>query len=173
MRLRLFIFVLITALPISYGYGDSPEEIERHVRAALIYQFTKYIEWPTQPRDFVIDVVEDGDLLKVIVDSTLVRDVNGRKIVIQDAKWTDIVIKPPDIVVFPHKDSQFPKALIEKLKGKPCLTVAYGDGLGNAGAVINFFVEDGRMRFELNLKAAEENRLKVSPTLQKLGKLVK
>lgn len=95
-----------------------------------------------------------------------------RKIKIQMSKWADVVLNPPDIVIFPKNESKFQKPVIEKLKSKPCLVIAYAEGLAAAGASINFFVADGKIKFEVNTKSLKESSLSIDPTLLKLAKVI-
>ena len=165
----LFFFALTLSVPVFSGPED---DIERHVKSAFVYQFTKFFSWPDKPGDFVIDVVEDEELVKVLSDVTAGKTVGARAIKVQLAKWTDIVLATPDIAVFPKGETPYHKAIIEKVKKKPCLVVGFTEGLGEAGAAINFFVLDGKIRFELNSSAARENSLKIDPNLLKLAKVL-
>ncbi len=170
---RFFLVLFLFCAFTQNSNGDTADDVERHVKSALIYQFTKLIEWPAKDGDFLIYVIEDEALLTVLTDVTAQKTVGSRKIVVQATKWADAVLKPGDIVVFPKIETSFHKAVIQKLKRKTCLTVANSDGLGEAGSIINFFLADGKLRFELNQDSAKENYLKIDPNLAKLAKIVK
>lgn len=173
-KFNLFLILTFT-LFLQWGaiaYSDDAAEVERHVRSAFVYQFTKLVEWPSKPGDFVIDIIEDDELIKVLSGVVAEKTVGGRKIKVQSAKWADILAAVPDIVVMPKGETSFHKSVISKLKGKPCLVVTYADGLGAAGATINFFLLDGKMKIEVNMGAATENSLTVDKTILKLGKVL-
>ena len=50
--------------------------------------------------------------------------------------------------------------------------VGESDGLARRGVAINFYIADGRIRFEVNRRAAEQARLKLSSRLLRLARLV-
>jgi hypothetical protein len=57
-------------------------------------------------------------------------------------------------------------------KGAPILLVAEAAGFARAGGTINFILENGKLLFEINVKAAELSRLKISSKLLTLARLV-
>ncbi len=171
-RRWLLIFFLATISFAQASFSDDALETERRVRSAFIYQFTKLVEWPTKPGDFIISVIEDDELLAILTNTVADKTVGSRKIKVQSAKWAEVVLSPPDIVIFPKVESSFHKAVIKKLAGKPCLVVSYSEGLGAAGAAINFIIIDQKMKIEVNMGAAMANSLTVNQTIIKLGKRV-
>lgn len=166
----LFICIILV---LGGSTSAQEEDVERHVKAAYVYQFTKLVKWPEKKEgDFVIYVIEDQELMKVLNGVVADRTVGGRKIKVVLGKWAEVVLNPGDIVIFPKNESSFHKAVIEKLKTKPCLVVSFSPGLAAAGATVNFFLSDDRIKFELNLKSLKEKALTADPTLVKLAKIV-
>ena len=51
----------------------------------------------------------------------------------------------------------------------PILLVGENSGFARAGGVVNFYISNGRVRFELNSKAAQARRLKLDAKLLSLG----
>jgi hypothetical protein len=64
------------------------------------------------------------------------------------------------------------KEILSALRGRSVLTVGDSQGFVDAGGMIELLVEDERMRFEVNLHAANEARLKISAKLLSLAKAV-
>jgi hypothetical protein len=64
------------------------------------------------------------------------------------------------------------RAILLGLKGSSVLTVGDAPGFAILGGVINFVLDDGRVRFEINLKAAEQAHLKISARLLTVAKVV-
>ena len=64
------------------------------------------------------------------------------------------------------------RAILLGLKGSSVLTVGDAPGFAILGGVINFVLDDNRVRFEINQKAAEAAHLKLSARLLTVAKLV-
>jgi predicted DNA binding protein len=151
---------------------EEASDVERLVISAFINQFTKLIQWPNKKDDFIIYVIEDEALTKVLADTMADKTVGSRKIDVMQSNWVDVVLKQGDMVIFPKKETNYHRAVITKLKDKPCLVVGFTEGLGAAGATINFFLSDNKIKFELNMKSAKAKSLQVDPRIMKLAKLI-
>jgi hypothetical protein len=173
-RIRRLVILFLTAglVLASPAYSDEAEDLERHVKSAFVYQFTKFIEWPVFDGDFVINVIEDDALGKVLEGVTSSKTVGERKIKVQVTKWANVILNCGQIVVFPKNDSPLLKPALDKLKEKPCMTIVHAEGMAAAGAVVNFFLMEGKLRFELNLRTADKKGLKVDSKLVGLAKII-
>jgi len=69
-------------------------------------------------------------------------------------------------------DKKFISATLANLKGTPVLTVGESEHFVQDGGMIGFFLEDNKVRFEINLNAAEHANLKISARLLALAKTV-
>jgi len=58
------------------------------------------------------------------------------------------------------------------LKGSPILTIGESDGFLESGGIINFLMEDEKVRFEINNTAAKQARLKIRSKLLRLAQRV-
>lgn len=63
--------------------------------------------------------------------------------------------------------------LLDTLKGAPVLTVSDLGTFAQIGGMAQLFVEDDRMRFAVNVQAAQRCKLRFSAQLLSLAKLVK
>jgi hypothetical protein len=61
--------------------------------------------------------------------------------------------------------------ILAALEGKPVLTVGDSDGLAERGVIINMFIEDSKVRFEINQAAALKSKLQISSRLLRLARL--
>jgi hypothetical protein len=68
-------------------------------------------------------------------------------------------------------DQNFLKALNDQLKDKNVLSIGEAEQFLWTGGVIRFYEEDNRVRFEINLEAANLARLKISSKLLRLAKI--
>ena len=64
------------------------------------------------------------------------------------------------------------KRIFEDLRGTDVLTVGDTKGFAELGGIINFVLEDDRVHFEVNRKAADQAGLKISSKLLSVAKRV-
>ena len=65
------------------------------------------------------------------------------------------------------------RTLASSSPGAPVLTVGDSAGFCQRGGAINFYLEDGKVRFEMNLDVIERLGLRVSSSLMRLARLVR
>lgn len=63
--------------------------------------------------------------------------------------------------------------VLRVLRSRPILTVSELEGFALRGGALNFFRDQGHIRFEVNREAAESQGLKLSSELLRLGKIVR
>ncbi len=62
------------------------------------------------------------------------------------------------------------RSVLKKVKGS--LTVSDIDGFAQLGGAIGFYVENNKLRFEINLQALHETKAQVSSKLLRLAKII-
>jgi hypothetical protein len=147
------------------------------VKAAYLFQFARYVEWPadafaTRESPWVIGVLGPYPFDSVFEDIARTKRIEGRPVTIRRfasmAHYTSC-----HILFIAAATEPAQRAIgIEQLKQSPVLLVGEEPGFAEEGGVINFFVEEGRVRFEINVQAARQRQLKISSTLLSLAKLV-
>jgi len=144
-------------------------------KALFIYNFTKHIEWPAADKsdDFVIGVVNSNGIYDKMVEICTGKKVGNQDIVIQKFKSTDEVTKCHILFVAQSSSggSNF-ETILAKTSGTSTLLVTERPGLAKKGSIINFVVQDEKLKFELNKSALAKNNLKVSSYLENLAVLV-
>ncbi len=151
---------------------------EQLIKAAFLYNFTKFVDWP--PRSFsggrdpicigVLGHSPSAAALAGALEQTVAgRSVNGRGVVVKrvdgagEASAVHMLFVPaPDEVRFAEMKPAFAHSAI--------LTVGESPSFLRAGGVINFVVEDDKIRFEINAAAAERAGLRISAQLRKLAR---
>jgi hypothetical protein len=177
--LRAWLTTLLCAL-FAFGQAASAEDEqlikETEIKAAFIYNFTKFVEWPAasfpgKGEPIVIGILGETPLaaeLGVIVEG---RKVNGRPIVVTDVRTVDEVAPVQMLFVSATEDEQF-RALAPAISTNALLTVGESPAFAAAEGAIVFVRVNGKLRFEINMTAAERAGLKVSGELQKLAAAV-
>lgn len=164
-------FYLAVAIVLGVMNPATAQDYKFH--SLFIYNFTKYIEWPESYKsgDFVIGVLGKSDITTNLMKMAEVKTVGTQKIQVQ--VLNDIASMPKCHMLFiPSNQSSRLEEALAAIENKPTLVISERPGLGKKGSGINFILEEGKWRFELNRAAIEQSSLKVSGELVKLGKLI-
>jgi hypothetical protein len=153
----------------------SGQDVSYRAQSLFIYQFTKYVTWPEENMngDFYIGVYGNCPIYEELVTmASLKKAANGNRIVISQVgmiQEAGIV----HILYIPSSKSREISMINQMTAQQPVLVVAEREGLARKGAIINFMVmEDGTLKFEINMTALRQRSLSISPELLKLGFIV-
>jgi hypothetical protein len=140
---------------------------ERAVKAAFLYKFLGYVEYPAAlmapDAPYVIGVAEADDVAAELVRITAGRNLNNRAVQVRVMHNGDSVAGLH--LLFIGGDSAHAAAWLKAGGQAGILSVTELAGGLPAGSVINFRLIDNRVRFEVSLDAAEKNNLKLSSRL--------
>ena len=148
---------------------------EYDVKAAFLYNFTKFVEWP--PSAFSSDgsmwlCVLGEDPFSKSLDLIASEGVGGRKLqVLRTPKLAEPGVC--QILFISRSERDRMPEILKELRTSPVLTVADTDGFLDHGGIINFKLEGSKVRFEINQEAAERAGLKISSKLLQLAVHVK
>lgn len=178
---RHSIILRLKALPIAlimllfpYHLAIADETLEDGVKAAYLYKFSSYVDWPTSAfttpnSSFELCLLGSSDrfnaTLKKIIQG---ESVNGRKIVLHEI--TNLEKYPScHILYIGTNDPQRSAEMIDTVRGSHVLTVSDNASQG----IIGFTISNNRLRFNIDDAAAAENGLTISSQLLKLAVNVK
>lgn len=138
--------------------------------SVFIYNFTKYIQWPSsyQSGDFIIGVMGKSDITTNLQKMAEVKTVGSQKIVVKNYN-TAAEVGKCHILFIPSQGSGDLENIIAQVGNNPTLVITERPGLGKKGSGINFILQSGKWKFELNRGALEASNLKVSGELAKLA----
>lgn len=140
---------------------------EYDVKAAFLYNFGKFIEWPngafaSTNAPLLIGIYGDnpfGNRLSGVVQG---RVINGHPVVARQVSFSEL--KSCQILFICRSEQKNLKKILATLDGSGVLTVTE-EMDSQSGVMINFIVQDDRIRFEINNSAAEKVGLKISSKL--------
>ena len=167
---------MLIACMMLFGGNNScrAQDVNYKAYSVYVYNFIKYIEWPQEYRtgEFVIAVIGDSPVTAELRNLAATKKANGQTIVIK--KYASVAeVERCHILYISSAKSSVLKQAIEKTKNTPTLVIAEREGLAKKGAAINFVtLEDETLKFELNKKAIDAHKLKVSTMLISLGLVV-
>jgi len=174
----VLIIMLFVSASLSYGNLACAEEgqpTETQVQAAFVYNFGKFVEWPPDRfggKYFTIGIYGDDDFAQVLTGIVAGKSIKGKPIMIkQFSMMEDIVGCHILFVGYSAKDHL--SELFHIINKLPILTVSNLQGFADRSGMINFRIVGNYMRFEINLKAAQQAGLKISSQLLKLAIAIK
>jgi hypothetical protein len=166
--------IALFAAPMS---GRSQTATEYQVKAAFLYNFARFIDWtPKAFQDtnasFIFCVFgEDyfgADLDRVVSG----KSVNAREIVVRRLKALQGLESCHIAFISSSETNRLPQVL-RAIKNTAVLTVGEIEGFAQQGGIINFTVEDNKVRFEINVDNAERSGLKISSRLLKVARVIR
>lgn len=149
---------------------------EYHVKAAFLFHFVQLVDWPAGSLGndanavTVCTVGEDpfqGDLEATLAGQSL----GARSFRIRHLKSADD-FQGCQVLFVSKRDALRLSRLLAVLKDGSVLTVGESDGFVEQGGMIGFLLVDNKVRFEINLQAAERAHLKISSRLLLLAESV-
>jgi hypothetical protein len=169
--LTVVAFFATTGRP-SLVSAQSSSAPEYRVKAAFIYNFAKFVEWPDQqpggPDDpFVLCVLGRGPVRNAFHELKD-KQIQGREV---DLWYNDEItdLRQCRIIYISSSDAGRTIDVLETVRGKSVLTIGEAPGFIGSGGIINFTFVDKKIRFQINLPAAVRARLSISSQLLKLA----
>ena len=153
--------------------GQAPPG-EYEVKAAFVYNILKFVEWPSY-------IVTDADSIHICVagdvpmsapfDDLDGQAVMGKKMTVRYLT-TLADVRECHVLFIASSEEWRLSRIMNALKGASTLTVGDTEGFAQRGVVVNFYMEQKRVRFEINAEAARQAGLKISAKLLKLAGMV-
>lgn len=149
-----------------FAHAQGGGALERQVKAAYLYKFASFVEWPEgsfarADSPVVIGVAGADQLAEQLEQTVAGHTANGRPLLIRRVRHGDPLTGLHMLFVAAH-DKALAQELLAASRGQPVLTVTDADETFGLGSMINFVIADERLRFEVALKHAAAARLKIS-----------
>jgi hypothetical protein len=157
---------------------DASGPSEYLIKTGFIYNFAKLVEWPASAFASPGQPIVIGVLGNDRFAETLEHVVDGKKIelhpfLIKRLKGLqDFKVCVCHILFIASAESSQAEEIIQLLKNSSVLTIAETPGFTKQGGIINFVLEDSKVRFEVNVDAARQANLNISSRLLSLAKIV-
>jgi hypothetical protein len=140
---------------------------EDAVKAAFLYRFTGYVDWPSQAvtdPQFTIAVLDADGVATELGRLLQNRQIQNRPAQVRSLKNLRELDGAQMLYIgASHRDDL--RRLISSVAGRPVLIVTNADGGLDAGSSVNFLLIDQRVRFEISLDAAQASGLRVASEL--------
>jgi hypothetical protein len=166
------LIVLASVAPLAQA------ESEYDVKAAFLFKFTKFVEWPgsafpSADAPFVIGIVGRdpfaGGLDRILEGQrTGERELQVRYLSAGDSAG---LRNCQMIFVSTSEERRLPD-ILSMVQGRPVLVVGESEGFASAGGMLGFALRQSRLGVEVNSGAARQARLKISSQLLNIAKVV-
>jgi hypothetical protein len=141
--------------------------LEYRVKAAYLFNFAKFVEWPGAAAIGPITICVAG---RNVFGESLTETVSGESA--NGRPFTVRVILEPEpgchILFVPRGAAAV--AYLRASQGTPTLTVGESPGFIEQGGIVNFTLEGANVRFEISSDAAERAGLRISSRLLRLAR---
>ena len=149
---------------------------EAEIRAAFILNFAKFTEWPPQSfadadTPLTVGFVGTDDARTALVILSTGKVINGRRIVTLQIKSV-LVARQCRILFFRKDKGDFADGALEVATEAQALTIGESKNFLARGGLIRLFIEDKRMRFDVNIGAAHRSKIQLSSKLLALARFV-
>jgi hypothetical protein len=149
-------------------YAADAELAEYQVKAAYLYNFISFTEWPAATGAELRLCVYGPDPFGPEIDTLQGKNIGGRTLVV--ARVTSVELLESCQAVFLAREviSNLPR-ILDALRGRTILTIADSPGAVRDGVAINMLNDVDRVSFEVNLDAAQRQGLNLSFRLLRLA----
>jgi hypothetical protein len=174
---RAFAALLIAiASTWSGGLAAQARSIEYQVKAVFLYNFVQFTEWPdstfaSKDAPIRIGVLGEDPFRGALEEVLRGETIRNRRVVVTHSH--DLRELAQSHVLFVGKSERGRVAeVLSGLNSAPVLTVGEIEGFARRGGTINFYLEDDKVRFEINPESTRERGLRMSSQLLALGRIV-
>jgi hypothetical protein len=175
------IALLLGVSGVLFGPGHMPEALaqaprEYEIKAAFIYNFIKFVEWPAQALPDTSPTITIGVLGRGpfggALESLNGKTVKGKRLVVRQLTGTREIGSVHVLFVSASERDSLDQ-IVSAARGANVLTVGEMAGFARSGGIINLTTQSNKIRFEINPEAAERAGLRISSQLLRLAKVVR
>jgi hypothetical protein len=144
---------------------------ETELKAAFVYNFAKFVTWPQESKvkPLEIGVLGDQELGVTLHELLEGKNLGGRPLSV--AIFTSMNdLRATDVLFIRSDRHQTLEAALRVTHGMPVLTVGESADFTELGGIVQLVREGNKMRFDVNVAAAEDAGLRIQAQLLKLAR---
>lgn len=173
-HIAVALFVMAMTFVPRTGAQEAPPG-EYQLKAAFLFNFAKFIDWPATSvaagQDQVYLCVLGEDPFGPALDALQGKTLGTRSVTVQRVS-TIAESRHCQIVFVSSSERRHFSEIFEALKANNIVTVGESKGFAEAGGIIEFRLEQDHVRFTINTHAADEAGLRISSKLLALATIV-
>ena len=156
----------------AWGWQGPIVSDEYRLKAAFVYRFPQFVEWPTAAIDgrdsLDICITRPNPFGNSLQELVAGESMNGRRLVVRSIELSS-GLRGCHVLFVANRDRAPLKQLLARTARQPVLTIGESAEFLEDGGIVNLRVIDQRVRFEVNAAAAEQAGLKLSSQLLRLA----
>lgn len=166
--MKFVLIVLLAFLPMNKAFHAETEI--SNARALFIYNFLSHIQWPEESlgTNFILGVIGNTTTYDYLLKYTEQRKIGKRGIEVKKYHSANEVNNCQVLLVAQNKNNEMP-SIKQKLNGKSCLIVGEKAGSTKDGAVIDFNIINGRLRYRIDENNAKNHNLFIGSSLLQMS----
>jgi hypothetical protein len=178
---RCWLIVVMLAVIGSPGVRAQDDitarSVEYRFKAVYLLNFLQFMEWPegtfrTPTSPIIIGVVGANSIASILVETVAGEKIGDHPIEVR--RYATLEEANEANVLFVGREERArSRTILSDLASRHVVTVGEADGFAERGGMINFYVEDGKLRFEVNEDTAQLSGVQFSSRLLRLAKIVK
>lgn len=151
---------------------------EYQIKAAFLYNFTQFVEWPTNAfptpdSPLIIGILGSDPFGNTLDDIVRGEKVNGHPLTVsRHHSIEELKAQACHILFISQSEKGQTEDILNELKGRSILTVGETEGFAKNGGMIRFITEKRKTRLRINAEAARNVQLNVSAKLLRLAEIV-
>ena len=156
--------------------GAAPPAGEYQVKAAYLFNFGQFVEWPpgaypSPTAPFVIGIVGDDPFGSMLDEVVRGETIGGHPLQVRRFRRVED-LTPCNILFIARSEAQNLEQTLRSLRGRHVLTVTDASGAGSREAIIVLLTENNRVRMRINLASARANALVISSKLLRPAEVI-
>lgn len=186
-NITVLLLVLMMASKTCFALTQT-ETAEYQLKAACLYNLIKFVEWPQKIEDsnqITVGVIGTEPLAGFLGPLKDTKVKNKKVLIRQFPSYQEIQksdkkameeqlesVKKCNLLFICPSEAVNIKEILGLLTDTNVLTVGQDENFLKEGGMVNFVIEDQKVRFEINLAASDKAKLKISSQLLQLAKKV-
>jgi hypothetical protein len=169
-RSHFLIFSIVFILPFfstQAGVVSVPPS-DYTLHTLYIFNFTKYVEWPSGNKSIKIGVVDNTLAEASLLKMAKAKSATGAELSVINTKNED-ELGTCQIIFIPSDNASHASKLIERFGSQPILIITEDADIIKKGASVSFKLVAGKLRFQLNEESIKAKGLKVATALTSLA----
>jgi hypothetical protein len=167
-------FIVAFVLLLGTHRAQAATASESEVKAAVLYNFTKFVEWPAEAfastnSPIRLAIFGDDDFATQLRSLLSDKKAHGRSFEVRTITTPQEARSCQVVFVAGSENRRVPQVL-EATRKAPVLTVGESDQFIELGGMINLFFEESQPGFDVNPEPAEKVKLQISSKLLRLAK---
>jgi len=167
------LLALAGAIPICPQAAPS---VEYQVKAAFLFNFAKFVAWPrdafpNEKTPITLCVFRHDPFGSALDEVIREKAINNRELLARRVNDLPELKTCQLVFISGREEKQLPE-ILNSLKGASALVVGEGEDFAERGGAVQFFLENNKLRFAINVDAIQRARLQASSKLLALARIV-